>query len=123
MKIAKFVGALLLVGALAGACGGDSGGDAPAADPAPGGGGGAVTLSAQDIQFSPTDLSAASGDTIEFDNADDVKHSFTAEELEIDEDVEAGESVSIDLGEAEAGSYDFICKYHPDMTGTLEITG
>jgi plastocyanin len=115
----KVLGTVLLVGALAGACGGDSGGDAEGGDA---GGGGSVAVSAADFAFSPTSLTAAAGDTIEFSNDDDAKHSFTAEEAGIDEDADAGQSVSIDLGEAEAGTYDFICKYHPNMKGTLEIT-
>ena len=124
MRVAKVLGALLLVGALAGACGGDSGGADAGADAATGGGGGgSTTLSADDLQFNPTDLSAAAGDTVEFTNDDDVEHSFTVEELEIDEDADAGDSVSVDLGDAEPGTYDFICKYHPDMTGSLEVTG
>lgn len=122
MRIARVIGALLLVGALAGACGGDSAEDTSGGGAATGGGGGgSVTLSADDLQFSPTDLSAAAGDTIEFSNDDDVKHSFTVEEADIDEDADAGESVSVSLGDAEPGSYDFICKYHPDMTGSLEL--
>ena len=31
-------------------------------------------------------------------------------------------SVTIDLTDVEAGSYDFFCEYHPDMKGTLEVT-
>ncbi len=46
-----------------------------------------------------------------------------AEEADLDEDVDAGDSVTIDLGGVEAGTYDFLCEYHPDqMTGTLEVT-
>lgn len=123
-KMWKVLGALLLVGALAGACGGDSGGDSESTEAGGGsGGGGSVTLTAADFAFSPDAVTAAAGDTIEFSNDDDAKHSFTAEEAGIDEDADAGESVSIDLGDAEAGTYDFVCKYHPEMTGTLEITG
>ena len=122
MRIAKVIGALLLVGALAGACGGDSAEDTSGGAATTGGaGGGSVTLGADDLVFNPTDLSAAAGDTIDFTNDDDVKHSFTVEELDIDEDADAGDSVSVSLGDAEPGTYDFICKYHPDMTGTLEV--
>ena len=122
MRIARVIGALLLVGALAGACGGDSAEDTSGGGATSGsGGGGSVTLSADDLVFNPTDLSAAAGDTIEFTNDDDVKHSFTLEEFDIDEDAEAGDSVSVSLGDVEPGSYEFICKYHPDMTGTLEV--
>jgi plastocyanin len=104
------------------ACGGDGGDDA-------GGGGGAeeaggsVTLTAADFAFDPETLTAAVGDTIEFTNEDDAEHNFTAEDADLDEDVDGGQSVSIDLADVEPGSYDFVCEYHPDsMTGTLEVT-
>ena len=115
--------ALGLVAALAltGACGGDDGGDAAPADGAAAPE--AVTLTASDMAFSPPTLEAPAGGSIEFVNDDDAKHSFTATEAGIDIDADAGASATVDLGGAEAGSYDFICKYHPDMKGTLEITG
>ena len=116
------MGALLLVTALLGAaCGGD-GADASGGGGGEGGGG-SVSLSASDFEFSPASLTAAAGDTIEFSNDDEGKHSFTAEEAGLDEDADGGESVSISTGGVEAGTYDFICKYHPNMKGTLEITG
>ncbi|HYZ46886.1 MAG TPA: cupredoxin domain-containing protein, partial [Actinomycetota bacterium] len=87
------------------------------------GGGGTVTLSAANFAFEPTSLSAAVGDTIELTNEDDAAHNFTAEEADLDEDIDAGSSTSIDLSDVEPGSYDFLCKFHPDsMTGTLEVT-
>jgi plastocyanin len=56
-------------------------------------------------------------------NEGDSPHNLQAEEAGIDEDVDPGEKVSIDLDEVEPGTYDFICKFHPDdMKGTLEIT-
>jgi plastocyanin len=46
-----------------------------------------------------------------------------SEDAGIDEDVDAGGSVSIPLTGVEPGSYDFFCEYHPDsMTGTLEVS-
>ncbi len=40
----------------------------------------------------------------------------------MDEDVDGGASVTVDLGDVEPGSYEFVCEYHPDtMTGTLEV--
>lgn len=118
MKSGRMLVAVLVVGVLAGACGGD---DAPDAS-AGGDEGGAVTLTAADFAFSPADISAGAGDTIEFTNEDDTEHSFTSEEAGLDEDAEAGGSVSISLADVEPGSYDYVCKYHPEMTGSLEVT-
>lgn len=116
---------LAMVAMLGAACGGD---DSPSGDGAvtDTGGGSATTLTASNFAFDPSSLSAATGGTIEFSNEDDTEHNFTVEDLGIDEDAEGGESTTIDLGDAAAGSYDFFCKYHKDsdgMTGTLEITG
>ena len=111
---------LFAVGSVA--CGGDDGGDT-AAEPAPDEGGGAVTLTAANFAFDPSSLSAPAGSTIEFTNEDDAEHSFTIDDVDVDEDVEGNESTTVELGSLEAGSYDFYCKYHKDsMTGTLEIT-
>ena len=109
---------------LAGACGGDDAGDE-----ASGGGGGnggqeSVTLTAADFKFDTETLSVASGGSIDLVNEDDAEHNLTAEDAGLDEDVDPGSSVTIDLGEVEPGTYDFHCEYHPDsMTGTLEVTG
>lgn len=115
------IAALALVALMGVACGGDDAGDTP--DPG-GEANGAVTLTASNFAFQPTSLSAPAGGTIEFTNEDDAEHSFTADEAGMDVDVKGGESVSVDVGDAEPGSYEFYCKYHKDsMTGTLEITG
>ena len=115
-----------MVALLAGACGGDDGeatnggGTGGGGD---GGGGGSVTLTAANFAFQPESLTAAVGDSIEFSNEDDAKHNFTAEDAGLDEDVDAGQSATVDLADVEPGSYDFFCEYHPDsMKGTLEVT-
>jgi len=99
------------------------GGDGEAGGGSGGGGSASVSLVAEDLKFSPSSLSAASGSSIEFTNEDDAKHSFTAEDAGIDEEVDAKASTTVDLSGVEAGSYEFVCKFHPDMKGTLEVTG
>lgn len=115
---------LTVIALLGAACGGDDeGGSTEGTTENGGGGGGSVTLTAVDIAFDPTELSAAAGDSIEFVNEDDTEHNFTAEDAGINEDVDAAAAITIDLTGVEAGSYDFVCEYHPDtMTGTLEVT-
>lgn len=111
--------ALVAVLALGVACGGDDPGQAAAADT---GGNASTTLTATDMAFSPPTLEVAAGGSIELVNEDEAKHSFTADDIGVDSDVEASSSTTVELGDAEPGSYDFVCKYHPDMKGTLEIT-
>jgi plastocyanin len=114
-----------IVALLATACGGDDGGTPAASGDNGGGGGGgtSVTVTAADFSFDPETVTAAAGDTIELSNEGDSPHNLQAEEAGIDEDVDPGEKVSVDLDEVEPGTYDFICKFHPDdMKGTLEIT-
>ena len=114
---------LAVIALMGAACGGDDeSGSTEETTENGGGGGGSVTLTAVDIAFDPTELSAAAGDSIEFVNEDETEHNFTAEDAGIDEDADAGATVTIDLADVEAGSYDFFCEYHPDMTGTLEVT-
>ena len=113
------VGTLVALTLLGAACGG--GDDEPGSN-GEAGGGNTVTLTAADLAFAPTSLTATSGSTVEFTNEDDTEHNITAEDAGIDKDVDAGGSVTIDLTDVGAGSYDFFCEYHPDMKGTLEVT-
>ncbi len=117
--IKRILAAFGIVTLLATACGGDDGDPAAAS----GDGGSSVTLTAADFSFEPDTVTAGAGDTIELSNEGESPHNLQAEEADLDEDVDAGETVSIDLADVEPGTYDFICKFHPeDMTGTLEIT-
>lgn len=124
--LALVTASFLLLGA---ACGGDDDGDSTESSGSGSettteedSGGGTVALTASNLAFEPSDLSAAAGDTIEFTNDDDAPHTFTADDAGIDESVDAGGSASISLADVEPGSYDFVCTIHPEMKGTLEVT-
>jgi plastocyanin len=123
--IKRMLAAFGIVALLATACGGDDGDSSAASGDGAGGGGGggSVTLTAEDFSFDPDTVTAAVGDTIELSNEGESPHNLQADEAGIDRDVDAGETVTIDLADVEPGTYDFICSFHPeDMTGTLEIT-
>ena len=127
MKLRSMI-VMVMVAVLVAACGGDGGettdGGGGGGDDAGGGGvGSSVTLTAANFAFEPESLTAATGDSIEYMNEDDAEHNISAEEAGLDEDVEAGSSTTVNLADVEPGTYDFICKYHPDsMKGTLEVT-
>jgi plastocyanin len=122
------VGVLVLAAA---GCGGDDGGGSAAATSAPatsdagGGAGQEIQLSAQGFKWSPTNLELTSGTgyTVEVRNQDGAEHNFTFEQAGANQDVEANEDVKVTFTAPAAGSYEFVCKYHPaQMTGTVTVT-
>jgi plastocyanin len=129
---ARLAGVALL-GALAlaaGGCGGDEGGG--------GGGGGAGTttgdgagggetieLTAQGVKWDKTTLDLKSGTryTVRVSNQDSVEHNFTFKEAGAEQDVQANQTITVELTAPAAGSYEFVCEYHPGaMKGTVTVT-
>jgi plastocyanin len=109
----RLLAPLAVVALVAGGCGGDDGAD-----------GGGVGLTATDNAFDPSSLSVSAGDTIALTNDGEALHNLTIEEAGVDEDVEAGQSVSIALpADLEAGDYEMVCEYHASagMTGTITV--
>ena len=130
--IGLLVGVLAL--GLAGCGGGDEGGSAsgttaPETTSAPettaSGGGNELQLTAQGTAWDPTafDLTAGSSYTVEVRNQDSIEHNFTFTEGNANQDIEGGEDAKVTFTAPAAGSYQFICKYHPAaMKGTITVT-
>ena len=112
MRIARFTIAIAAVALLGAACGGDGNGG--------GGGGTTDSVTMVDNEFQPSSFTAGSS-TISVTNDGQALHSFTIADGDIDQDLQAGESAEVDLSGLEAGTYDLICKYHPEMTGSLTV--
>ncbi len=111
-----FAAALIATG-----CGGDDGGG----DAGGNGNGGdaATTVTARDFAFAPTSVTVEPGEVIEVENTGEASHTFTVEEGEehlIDVEISPGatENVTVDV---ESGEYEFYCRFHPQMTGTLTV--
>lgn len=82
-----------------------------------------VKVEADDFYFKPTDIKLTAGErtTLEIENEGKAEHSMTVDGLAIDHDVEAGKTVRVTIT-ANAGTYRFHCKYHPDkMNGTITV--
>jgi plastocyanin/mono/diheme cytochrome c family protein len=108
----------------------------PSPSPTQGGGGGqtgALALTAQNVQFSPTTLTASAGQpfTIDFDNQDaSVQHNVAIFEgsdatapVAFRGDLVTGvDTVTYDVPALKAGTYFFHCDVHPTMTGTLTVS-
>jgi plastocyanin len=132
------VGLLVGVLALAAAgCGGDGddGGGASATTAAPettsaptttatGGGGNELQLVAADFAWDKTSLEMTAGSevSVEVRNEDTAQHSFTFEAASVDEVVPGGEDATATFTAPAAGSYEFRCRFHGSMTGTVTVT-
>ena len=93
--------------------------------------GGAVTITAQNIEFDATTIEATAGEafTVTLQNDDSAPHNFSVyteeggEAIVEGEIVDGGASVDVEVPELEAGEYFFVCDLHPNMNGTLVVSG
>ena len=113
-----------------GANGGDAGSDAGGgrydygpggADGGDGGSGFETDLMADNYAFAPSEIEGAPGSELSVGNTNtETPHTFTVDGTAIDVELEpmAVEQVTLDL---DPGAYDFHCRFHDSMTGTLTI--
>lgn len=71
------------------------------------------------LKFGPVPAGLHAGDTIVWVNRDMFLHSATARDGSFDVALPAGKSDKTVL--KHPGRIAFICKYHPGMTGTLDV--
>ena len=78
-------------------------------------------------RFTPV-VALIEGQELAFSNLDPAMHTLTATATDADGAalfdsgaVGAGELVTLDTSGLSAGSYEFICAFHPGMTGTLLV--
>ena len=48
-------------------------------------------------------------------------HTFTVEDLDIDEQIPAGGANEVELTFTQSGSFSFACSIHPEMTGVVHV--
>ena len=78
-----------------------------------------------EYKFVPKDFTFKVGDTITFEMSGETEfHTFTVDDLGIDEVVDGGETVTFDVTFDKAGQFDLICITHQafGMTGAITIT-
>jgi plastocyanin len=115
---------MLIAAACSSNSGSSSGGGSTSAQTSAAGGtsGGSADITAENFDFTPTTATVKSGDSLVVANSTtDTTHTFTVIKTKINETLDPGASdtVAIDL---KAGTYDFHCTIHPEMTGTLTVT-
>ncbi|MGH2806245.1 MAG: cupredoxin domain-containing protein [Actinomycetota bacterium] len=111
-KLAALVGVLALA---LGACGT---GDASTSETAADGDGPTVVI--EDLAFEPETLTVEVGETVTWVwNDGAIDHDVSGDDFESDVLSEGTFRHRFD----KAGTYDYTCTLHPNMTGTIEVTG
>jgi plastocyanin len=85
--------------------------------------GDAIHVAMDDGSFDPETLRLAAGDevTVEVTNDDSTAHDFAIESLDLNTGtVESGEVANATFTVPDEG-VEFVCTFHPDMTGRIEI--
>ena len=120
--------AVLTVALVAAGCGGDD--DDAEVDSGSQGGTGhetPVEVTADDFAFEPATIDGEAGETLtlEIENAGDAPHTFTVDELDVDEEIPPGESVEVEVTVPDSGGVDFYCRFHEGrgMKGAIGTGG
>lgn len=78
-----------------------------------------ITVIVDKMAFSPADISAKVGDTVEWVNKDSFAHTATVEGgWEVMLPVKKSGSIVMD----KAGTIAYICRFHPNMKGTITVS-
>jgi plastocyanin len=73
------------------------------------------------FEYDPVNLHASVGDTVTFTNLDRAPHTATARDGSFDTGF-LGRNDSASITVTSAGTFDYICVFHPGMTGTITVT-
>jgi len=71
------------------------------------------------VAFKTTEVKAAVGDTIEWVNNDIIDHTATAKTGDFDVSIAAGQKAQLVL--KKAGTFNYYCRLHPNMTAKLVV--
>ncbi len=136
MKRAMLLGALLLLaaGLVSAACdnGGEKESETPPAGETPATGetpaaGAAVEMRVKDFSFEPAEVDAGAGQavTVDLENQGGTPHTFTIDELGVDETLEPGQKATASFTPEQGGTFAFYCRFHraQGMEGTLTVSG
>lgn len=86
-------------------------------------GGDTFSITISGFAFDPSCLTARAAQSISIVNEDSADHTFTIDGSQVDVEIAAGETFNGEpvSGVLEPGTYDFHCRFHPSMTGTITV--
>jgi plastocyanin len=114
------VAAATLALALAG-CGDDDTGPSSSTPATPSGGVSADAVQIKDFAFAPKEATVKVGQKITWTNDDSTEHNVVADDGTFKSpDLEQGDDYAYTA--EKAGTFNYICTYHPQMKATLTVT-
>ena len=78
-----------------------------------------IRIEVKSLAFNPAQVTARVGDAVEWHNADFLAHTATAKNHDWDVQLPAGKTARLTL--KKAGTVDYFCRFHPNMTGTITV--
>jgi plastocyanin len=78
-----------------------------------------IRVEVKSLALTPAQVTAHVGDTIEWANADFIAHTATAKNRDWDVQLPANSKKTLVL--KKAGTVEYFCRFHPNMTGTLTV--
>ena len=73
-------------------------------------------------EFSPSEITFNVGQKVTFELTSETEfHTFTVEDLDIDEALGSGETVKLEFTFDRAGQFELKCLAHPQMSGTITV--
>jgi len=78
-----------------------------------------IRIKVEKLTYSPREVSAHTGDIIEWVSADFLLHTATAKNGDWEASIPAGKSKSVTL--THEGTIDYYCRFHPNMTGRITV--
>ena len=126
-RLTPALGGLLLVAVTLAGCGGSTSPTSPSPTPASTSGASAdVTITITGMNgsnsFSPNPSSIVAGKRVAFRNADSIVHTATADNGAFDTGNIAPGATSAPITMTATGTFNYHCRPHPSMVGTLNVT-
>jgi plastocyanin len=79
-----------------------------------------IQITMEKVAYSPAQVSAHVGDTIEWLNSDIVAHTASSRTGEWDLVITPKQKKSVTL--KSTGNFEYYCKFHPNMVGEITVT-
>jgi len=76
-----------------------------------------------DFSFGPKEATVAVGDTLTWANLDSAVHTVTGKENELLLSDDLDQDATYEVTFEEAGTFEYVCKFHPNMQGTITVEG
>ena len=81
-----------------------------------------IAVDIANFAFAPKDIQAKVGQTITFTNNDSAPHTATATEGAKFDSGQLDQGKSFSYTAKKAGTIQFVCSFHPNMTGTITVS-